>query len=77
MFAVIKTGGKQYKVAAGDVITAMTLPGSPGDTIAFDHVLMLVREGHTDIGAPYVAGATRPCAISASRTLSCAFRLSM
>ena len=58
MFAVIKTGGKQYKVAAGDTITAMTLPGSPGDTVAFEHVLMLVREGHTDIGAPYVAGAS-------------------
>ena len=58
MFAVIKTGGKQYKVAAGDIITAMTLPGLPGDTIAFEHVLMLVREGHTDIGAPYVAGAS-------------------
>lgn len=58
MFAVIKTGGKQYKVAAGDTITAMTLPGSPGDTIAFEHVLMLVREGHTDIGAPYVTGAS-------------------
>ena len=58
MFAVIKTGGKQYKVAAGDRITAMTLPGSPGDTIAFDHVLMLVREGHTEIGTPYVKGAS-------------------
>ena len=58
MFAVIKTGGKQYKVAAGDTITAMTLPGSPGDTIAFDHVLMLAREGHTEIGAPYVKGAS-------------------
>ena len=58
MFAVIKTGGKQYKVAAGDTITAMTIPGSPGDTIAFEHVLMLVREGHTDIGAPYVTGAS-------------------
>ena len=58
MFAVIKTGGKQYKVAAGDTITAMTLPGLPGDTIAFEHVLMLVREGHTDIGAPYVTGAS-------------------
>ena len=58
MFAVIKTGGKQYKVAAGDTITAMTIEGEAGDTIAFEHVLMLVREGHTEIGTPFVQGAS-------------------
>jgi large subunit ribosomal protein L21 len=54
MFAVIKTGGKQYRVAAEDKITVMTLPGSPGDQVAFDQVLMVDDE----VGAPLVAGAT-------------------
>ncbi len=56
MFAVIKTGGKQYSVAAGDVITVMALDGAPGDAVTFDEVLML--GGDTPrIGAPTVAGA--------------------
>src|ERR1700733_1741868 len=41
MFAVIKTGGKQYKVAAEDTITVMTLPGEAGARIVFDEVLAL------------------------------------
>jgi len=58
MFAVIKTGGKQYSVAAEDVITVMSLPGEPGDAIVFDDVLMLVDEGGTKIGAPFIAGVS-------------------
>jgi large subunit ribosomal protein L21 len=58
MFAVIKTGGKQYRVAAGDTITVEKLPGEPGQIIAFEQVLMLVNGGTTEIGAPSVAGAT-------------------
>ncbi|MET0607010.1 MAG: 50S ribosomal protein L21 [Beijerinckiaceae bacterium] len=58
MFAVIKTGGKQYRVAAEDKITVEKLPGEAGDAVAFDNVVMLVRDGATDIGAPFVAGAT-------------------
>ena len=54
MFAVIKTGGKQYRVAADDKLTIMTLAGEPGDTVAFDHVLSL----GTDIGTPFVEGVT-------------------
>ncbi|MGJ0395093.1 MAG: 50S ribosomal protein L21 [Methylocystis sp.] len=56
MFAVIKTGGKQYSVAAGDVITVMALDGAPGDAVTFDEVLMLGGES-PKIGAPTVAGA--------------------
>jgi large subunit ribosomal protein L21 len=57
MFAVIKTGGKQYRVAANDVITIERLVGEPGDVISFEQVLML--GGATAIiGAPTVAGAT-------------------
>jgi large subunit ribosomal protein L21 len=58
MFAVIKTGGKQYRVAAEDKITVEKLPGDAGDVVAFDNVVMLVRDGGADIGAPFVSGAT-------------------
>jgi large subunit ribosomal protein L21 len=57
MFAVIKTGGKQYKVSRNDVITVEKLNAEPGDTVAFETVLML--GGDTVIvGAPTVEGAT-------------------
>jgi len=58
MFAVIKTGGKQYKVAAEDRIIVMSLPGEPGDKIALESVLMLVDGETTTFGAPFVAGAS-------------------
>src|SRR3954471_16417850 len=58
MFAVIKTGGKQYRVAAADVIAVATLAGEPGDAITFDEVLMVTGEGVAQVGAPTGAGAT-------------------
>jgi large subunit ribosomal protein L21 len=58
MFAVIKTGGKQYRVAAEDEITVMTLKGEPGDVVAFDEVLALFDGETSQIGAPLVAGVT-------------------
>jgi large subunit ribosomal protein L21 len=58
MFAVIKTGGKQYSVAAEDTITVMTLAGEPGDVVTFDNVLMLGGEGEPTIGAPFIDGAS-------------------
>lgn len=57
MFAVIKTGGKQYKVAADDVITIEKLAGDAGETVTFDQVLLIGGET-TVVGAPTVAGAT-------------------
>jgi large subunit ribosomal protein L21 len=54
MFAVIKTGGKQYRVASGDVIKVERLEAEAGDTIALDQVLMI--DGA--IGTPLVAGAS-------------------
>ncbi|KQT87497.1 50S ribosomal protein L21 [Aurantimonas sp. Leaf443] len=54
MFAVIKTGGKQYRVAANDEFTIERIPGEAGDTVTFGEVLMV----GTTIGAPTVAGAT-------------------
>jgi len=58
MFAVIKTGGKQYKVAAEDTITVMTLKGEPGDVISFDSVLALFDGEASHVGAPHVEGAS-------------------
>ncbi|MBV9079141.1 MAG: 50S ribosomal protein L21 [Methylobacteriaceae bacterium] len=57
MFAVIKTGGKQFRIAANDVITVPKLEGEPGADIQFDEVLVLTREGGVELGAPAVAGA--------------------
>ena len=59
LFAVIKTGGKQYSVAAGDTITVMTLAGEPGDRVTFDRVLMLSHDGgEPALGTPFVDGAS-------------------
>ena len=55
MFAVIKSGGKQYRVAKNDIITVEKLLGEPGDTIALDTVLMLGEDGKAPtVGAPLV-----------------------
>lgn len=58
MYAVIRTGGKQYRVSAGDVIEVERLPGDEGGTITFDQVLMVGGEGKEAVGAPLVAGAS-------------------
>src|SRR3954470_8073893 len=58
MFAVIKTGGKQHRVAADDVITIERRAGAPGDAVTFDEVLMLTGADGVQVGAPTVAGAT-------------------
>jgi len=59
MYAVIKTGGKQYRVGNGDVIKVERLDGEVGQKIAFDQVLMVGGEGDAavQIGSPLVAGA--------------------
>jgi large subunit ribosomal protein L21 len=57
MFAVIKTGGKQYKVAAEDVITVEKVKGEPGDVVEFAEVLMLGGDPVV-LGSPVVAGAS-------------------
>jgi large subunit ribosomal protein L21 len=58
MFAVIKTGGKQYKVAANDQITVMLLEGDAGAKVTFDEVLALFDGDTHHVGAPHVVGAT-------------------
>jgi len=57
MHAVIKTGGKQYRVAEGDVLEVETLAGAPGDTIAFEEVLTVGDGADMKIGTPVVEGA--------------------
>jgi len=58
MYAVIKTGGKQYRVAANDKILIEKLDGTAGDQVNFTEVLMVSNGGTVDIGSPFLAGAT-------------------
>jgi large subunit ribosomal protein L21 len=57
MLAIIKTGGKQYKVGAGDKIKIEKIDGNEGDMITFDEVLFVGDENDVKVGAPLVAGA--------------------
>src|SRR5271169_325284 len=57
MYAVIRTGGKQYRVAKDDVITVETVAGEPGAAVTLDQVLMVGDAAGTKLGAPLVAGA--------------------
>lgn len=57
-FAVIKTGGKQYKVAANDVLKIEKLEAQPGDVVTFDQVLMVGNGDDVTVGAPLVSGAS-------------------
>jgi large subunit ribosomal protein L21 len=56
MFAVIQTGGKQYRVKAGDLLVVEKLDGAPGDEVRFDQVLMMGEGDQINVGAPTVAG---------------------
>ncbi|QNT77411.1 50S ribosomal protein L21 [Entomobacter blattae] len=58
MFAVIRTGGKQYRISPNDVIKIEKLPGESGSTITFDEVLAVGGESNMKVGAPLVNGAT-------------------
>lgn len=57
MYAVIETGGKQYKVAQGDTIYVEKLNVDEGDEITFEQVLLLKNNGQMQVGKPYVEGA--------------------
>ena len=57
MYAVIKTGGKQYRVAKDDVLKIERLAGEAGTKIEFDHVLMVGSGAGVKVGTPTVAGA--------------------
>ncbi len=57
MYAIIATGGKQYKVAEGDIIKVEKLGVDAGEAVTFDQVLV-VNNGELSVGCPTVAGAT-------------------
>ncbi len=58
MYAVIETGGRQYRVEPGQVLLVEKLAGEPGDELAFDNLLMVVKdEGIPEVGVPYIRGA--------------------
>ena len=57
MYAIIKTGGKQYKVAEGDVIMVEKLSAAEGEAVVFDEVLTVVNDGDVKVGKPVVEGA--------------------
>jgi large subunit ribosomal protein L21 len=57
MFAVVKTGGKQYKVAAGDIIQVEKLAADAGKKVELAEVVMLFDAGKMTLGSPFVAGA--------------------
>ncbi len=57
MYAVIKTGGKQYRVSEGDVLRIESLNAEVGDAVEFDEVLMVGEGADVKVGAPLVDGA--------------------
>lgn len=58
MYAIIQTGGKQYRVAEGEVIFIEKVEVSEGEAVEFDQVLTVVKDGEVVIGKPVVVGAT-------------------
>jgi large subunit ribosomal protein L21 len=58
MYAVIETGGKQFRVQEGDVIYVEKLDANVGDTVTIDKVLLVEKDGVVSVGTPLVAGAS-------------------
>ena len=57
MYAVLQTGGKQYRVEAGDLLEIELVAAEPGQPYVFDQVLLVSNEGKVSVGTPSVAGA--------------------
>lgn len=66
MYAVIETGGKQYRVASGDVIRVEKLDAAPGSEVAFDRVLLVAGEegAAPRVGTPHLEGARVTAAVT-------------
>ncbi|MFZ5827100.1 MAG: 50S ribosomal protein L21 [Bacillota bacterium] len=56
-YAIVETGGKQYRVQAGDSLRVEKLNVGEGETVVFDKVLAVGKDGQVTVGAPYVDGA--------------------
>ncbi|GBG56456.1 50S ribosomal protein L21 [Sporomusaceae bacterium FL31] len=57
MYAIIETGGKQYRVTEGDVVTVEKIEANEGETVEFDRVLTVVKDGSVVLGKPVISGA--------------------
>ena len=57
-FAIVKAGGKQYKVSTGDTVRVESMPADQGDTVTLNDVLMLSMDGNVKVGNPTIHGAT-------------------
>ncbi len=58
MYAIVKTGGKQYRVTAGQTVRVEKLDGQVGESVALENVLLVGGDGETRIGKPMVEGAS-------------------
>ncbi|HEX9626860.1 MAG TPA: 50S ribosomal protein L21 [Acidiferrobacterales bacterium] len=65
MYAVIETGGKQYKVMVGDVVQVEKLPAEAGASVSLDRVLMIADGDTVSVGNPVVAGASVQATVKA------------
>ncbi len=64
MFAVIETGGKQYKVKSGQRLKIETIKAEAGANFVFDKVLLVAKDdSNVNVGAPYIGGATVSCTV--------------
>ena len=70
MFAVIRTGGKQYRVAPNAVLKVEKLPAQAGETVSFTDVLAVGAQGNVTLGSPTVAGASVTATVVAQDRLA-------
>ncbi len=61
MYAIVKTGGKQYRVAPNDVLRVEKIDGEPGDLVVLEEVLMVATDSGLEVGTPLVEGAAVSC----------------
>lgn len=57
MFAIVETGGKQYRVSEGSTVQVEKLPGEPNTTVELDKVLLIEGDDQVRVGTPYIEGA--------------------
>jgi len=57
MYAVVKTGGKEFRISKGDIIRVEKLEGKAGDQVVLKDILMVSQEGQAQFGTPYLANA--------------------
>lgn len=64
-YAIIETGGKQYRVQPGETVRIEKLTANEGDTVVLDKVLVVSKDGNLTVGAPYVSGAKVTASVKA------------